>query len=98
MIRHVLLFRFKPGTSPQSIEKVRAAFKTMPSKVAGVIDVEWGENDSPENKNRDFTHCILMTFADENERDNYLPHPQHSALKEIFDPVLEDIIVLDYSL
>jgi len=98
MIRHVLLFRFKPGTSSQSIEKVRAAFKTIPSKVAGVIDVEWGENDSPENKNRDFTHCILMTFADENGRDNYLPHPQHSALKEIFDPVLEDIIVLDYSL
>jgi len=98
MIRHVLLFRFKPGASYQSIEKVRAAFKTMPSKVGGVVDVEWGENNSPENKNRGFTHCILMTFADEIERDNYLPHPQHSALKEIFEPILEDIVVLDYSL
>ena len=98
MIRHVLLIRFKPGTPPQSIERIRAAFKSMQSRVDGVVDVEWGENDSPENKSKGFTHCILMTFADENARNNYLPHPQHSALKEIFDPILEDIIVLDYGL
>ena len=98
MIRHVLLIRFKPDTPPQSIERIRTVFKSMPSRVDGVVDVEWGENDSPENKNKGFTHCVLMTFADENARNNYLPHPQHSALKEIFDPVLEDIIVLDYSL
>ena len=98
MIRHVLLVRFKPGASHQSIQTLQAAFKSMPSKVEGLVDVEWGENNSSENKNRGFTHCILMTFTDENGRNNYLPHPEHNALKKIFSAILEDIIVLDYSL
>nr|CAA6827664.1 MAG: Unknown protein [uncultured Thiotrichaceae bacterium] len=28
---------------------------------------------------------------------NYLPHPEHDALKAVFAPLLEDIVVLDYS-
>ncbi len=97
MIRHVLLVRFKTDATPQSLARLEAAFTEMPSKVDGLDAVEWGENNSPENKNKGYTHCILMTFADENARDNYLPHPLHSALKEIFRPLLDDIVVLDYS-
>ncbi|WP_028866163.1 Dabb family protein [Psychromonas aquimarina] len=98
MIRHVLLVRFKEDAQPQAIAELQAAFAAIPSKVQGVEAVEWGENDSPENKNRGFTHCILMTFADQKGRDNYLPHPEHEALKVIFRRVLDEIIVLDYSL
>ena len=28
---------------------------------------------------------------------NYLPHAEHEALKQVFIPLLEDIIVFDYS-
>ena len=98
MIRHILLVRFKPDASSQAISAVQAAFQSMPLKVEGIVDVEWGTNNSPENKNQGFTHCVLMTFSGEEERNNYLPHPEHNALKEIFIPVLDDIIVLDYSL
>ncbi len=96
MIRHVLLIQFKRGADPASIEAVKAAFLSIPAKIAGVVTVEWGENDSPELKNRDFTHCVFMTFADDAARTRYLPHPEHEALKSIFKPILEDIIVLDY--
>ena len=98
MIRHILFVRFKSDASLQSIEEVRVAFQAMPSKVEGIAEVEWGANNSPENKNRGFTHCIQMTFIDESARDNYLHHPEHDALKKIFAVVLDDIIVLDYSL
>ncbi|GAL21185.1 stress responsive alpha-beta barrel domain protein Dabb [Vibrio maritimus] len=39
-----------------------------------------------------------MTFRDEAGRQNYLPHPEHNALKKVFRPILEDIVVFDYSL
>jgi hypothetical protein len=58
----------------------------------------FSKNDSPENKNEGFTHCVLMTFIGEEGRKYYLPHPEHSALKGIFLPVLDDLIILDYSL
>jgi len=96
MIRHILLIKFKPNAEQSEIDKLRILFEQMPVKVEGVVGVEWGLNDSPENKNQGYTHSVLMTFADEAGRQNYLPHPEHDALKEVFRPLLEDIIVFDY--
>ncbi|QKF97990.1 Dabb family protein [Aeromonas hydrophila] len=98
MIRHILLIAFKPGTQPEQIDAVRAAFLAIPHQVSGVLAVEWGRDDSPEGRAEGFTHSVLMTFADEAARQRYLPHPDHDVLKAIFRPVLERIIVLDYTL
>lgn len=98
MVRHILLIRFNPQAGAQAIDAVKEAFDAIPSKIEGVESVEWGENDSPENKNKGFTHCVLMTFTDDAARNRYLPHPAHEALVAIFRPTLEDIIVFDYSL
>ncbi|HHQ4713325.1 Dabb family protein [Aeromonas veronii] len=98
MIRHILLIAFKPDAQPAQIDAVRTAFLAIPHQVSGVTAVEWGENDSPEGRDGGFTHSVLMTFADEAARQRYLPHPDHDALKAIFRPVLERIIVLDYTL
>jgi len=97
MVRHILLIRFKPEATAEAIDAVEAAFLAIPSKIEGVDSVEWGENDSPENKNEGFTHCVLMTFTDDAARSHYLPHPEHKALVSIFRPTLDEIIVFDYT-
>ncbi|PWI33442.1 stress protein [Vibrio albus] len=96
MIRHILLIKFKASSDQTEIDKLRSLFEAMPAKVDGVVSVEWGINDSPEVKNQGYTHSVLMTFADETGRQNYLPHAEHEALKQVFRPLLEDIIVFDY--
>lgn len=98
MIRHILLIKFKPTALESEVVKLRALFESMPSTIEGVVSVEWGENDSPEGKNQGYSHSVLMTFADEEARERYLPHPAHKALKVVFRPLLEDIIVFDYTL
>lgn len=98
MIRHILFIRFHSSAARPQIDAVRQAFLNIPQQIEGVLSVEWGKNDSPEGKNAGFTHCVLMTFADDAARSRYLPHPAHEALKAIFKPVLRDIIVLDYTL
>ncbi len=97
MIRHILLITFIDSALPEQILAVRAAFLQIPGQIEGITGVEWGVNDSPEAKNAGFTHCVLMTFADEVARQRYLPHPAHDDLKVIFQPILRDIIVLDYT-
>ncbi|WGV97870.1 Dabb family protein [Vibrio sp. YMD68] len=98
MIRHILLIKFKDSSPCSEIEKLKGLFASMPEKVEGVVSVEWGINDSPEDKNKGYTHSVMMTFADEAGRQNYLPHPEHEALKQVFRPLLEDIVVFDYTL
>src|SRR5690554_800033 len=96
MIRHILLIKFKPEVTGPEIEDVRALFESMTTAVEGVEAVEWGLNDSPEGLNQGFTHAVLMTFADEQARQRYLPHPEHDALKAEFVPLVADIVVFDY--
>ncbi|MBV7296593.1 Dabb family protein [Enterovibrio paralichthyis] len=97
MIRHVLLVKFKPSCNEADLEEIREEFESMTERVDGVQAVEWGENDSPEGKNQGFTHVVVMTFSDEDARQCYLFHPEHDALKEVFVPHIEDIIVVDYT-
>lgn len=97
MIRHILFITFTDSALPEQILAVRTAFLQIPARIEGVTSVEWGVNDSPEEKNAGFTHCVLMTFADEAARQRYLPHLAHDDLKVIFRPILREIIVLEYT-
>lgn len=98
MIRHILLIKFKETAEASKIEELRALFESMPAKVEGVEAVEWGLNDSPEGLNKDYSHAVVMSFADDAARQHYLPHPEHEALKEVFIPLIDDIVVFDYSI
>jgi hypothetical protein len=98
MVRHILLMKFKSKASPKQIQEVLEDFESIPTKIDGISDVEWGENNSPEKLNDDYSHCIQITFTNEKGRQNYLPHPEHETLKKKFTDVLEKIVVFDYSI
>ena len=65
-LRHVVLFKFKEGTTPTDIQKVEAAFVALPSKITEIKDFEWGLNNSPEGLDKGFTHCFFLTFDSPN--------------------------------
>jgi hypothetical protein len=58
--------------------------------------MEWGTNNSPENLNKGFTYCVLITFLSEEDRAIYLPHPDHKAFGEFLGSDIEDVFVVDY--
>lgn len=97
MIRHILFIKFKASVTAEQIAEVKTLFQSM-AKIDGVEGVEWGVNDSPEGLDKGYTHVVLMTFASEASREAYLPHPDHEALKAVFVPLVDDIVVLDYTL
>ncbi|WP_052188129.1 Dabb family protein [Cellulophaga sp. Hel_I_12] len=96
LLRHVVLFQFKKGTSSEKIKEIEAAFHELPSKISEIYSYEWGLNNSPENLNKNFTHCFFLTFQSEADRATYLPHPDHKAFGALLTPFLEDVLVVDY--
>ena len=96
MLRHVVLFKFKDGSSAADVKKVEDAFRELPPKVKEIKDLEWGTNNSPENLAQGFTHCFFLSFASEKDREIYLPHPAHKAFGEVLKPHLEKVLVIDY--
>ena len=96
VLRHVVMFKFKEGTSKDDIRKVQEAFSALPSKIPQIASYEWGTNNSPEGLDKGFTHIFFLTFKSEEDRAAYLPHPDHKAFGDVLGPHLDDVLVLDY--
>lgn len=97
VLRHVVLFKFKDESSEQDVNKLNEAFNALPQSIPVIKDFEWGINDSPEDFHQGFTHCYLLTFDSEEDRDSvYTPHPQHQAFVASLQDHLEKVFVVDY--
>lgn len=96
VLRHVVLFKFKEGTSEENLTKILTAFSELPSKIPQIKSYEWGLNNSPEGLEKGFTHCFFLTFNSEEDRAIYLPHPDHKAFGALLGPHLADVLVVDY--
>ena len=97
LLRHVVIFKFKDEASEEDVNRLNKSFNALASEISVVKDFEWGINDSPEDFHQDFTHCYLLTFESEEDRDNiYTPHPKHQAFVKSLGPHLEKVFVVDY--
>jgi hypothetical protein len=96
--RHVVFFKFHDNTSKERVELIVEAFRTLCVELPFIRDFEWGQNSSPENLNEGYTHCFIVTFANEKDRDTYLPHPSHQAFcRNHLDENLEKVCVVDFT-
>ena len=96
--RHVVLFQFRPTASDPAIRMVETEFASLAAKLPFVVGFEGGRNSSPENLNLGFTHCFIVSFASPEDRDTYLPHPDHQAFcRKYLDPNIEKVCVVDFT-
>jgi hypothetical protein len=95
-VHHVVCFKFKSTASPQDIKKVEEAFAALQDKIPGIESLKWGTNVSKEQRNKGFTHCFILTFKTEKERDSYIEHPEHKAFASLVSPLVDDVFVVDF--
>jgi hypothetical protein len=93
---HVVSLKFKPGATPEQIALVEKSFEGLKQKVPGIKSLKWGTNVSPEKHDKGFTHCFVLTFASDKDRDAYLVHEDHKAFGAVLKPVMEDVFVIDF--
>ncbi|MCC6796732.1 MAG: Dabb family protein [Candidatus Hydrogenedentes bacterium] len=96
VFRHVVLFKFKAGTSDADIEKVRTAFHNLKNGIPTVRNIESGRDVSTEGLQQGFTHCFIVTFENAAGRDTYLKHPIHDEFVKLAGPHLEQALVVDF--
>lgn len=95
-VQHVVSFKFKSTASAEDIKKIETSFAALKKKISQIKSLEWGTNVSPEKLNKGFTHCWVLTFNSEKDRDIYLKHPDHEAFAKSVGPVIDDVFVIDF--
>ncbi len=95
-LQHVVSFKFKSTAAPDDIKKVETAFRALKEKIPQVVKLEWGTNISKENLDKGFTHCFILSFKNEKDRDAYISHAEHKDFVKLVGPVLEEAFVIDF--
>ncbi len=95
-LRHVVMFKFSDKATPASIQKIESAFAALPQKIKEIKGLEWGINSSPEKLNQGLTHCFILTFTSDKDRDAYLVHPAHKEFGKSLGSDVEKVTVLDF--
>lgn len=96
LLRHVVMFKFKPEVTPAQLDEINRAFQNLKVVIPEIRDFERGLNNSPENHAKGFTHGYLLTFASEADRDAYLPHPEHKKFGALLGGKIDDVFVVDF--
>jgi hypothetical protein len=94
--RHrLLLLKFKPSASSDTISQVEQIFYSLKNKVSGMDQVVWGKNLSAGDDIK-FSHSVTLSFSSEQAIHDYELHPEHLALKEIAGPIIADFFQMNY--
>jgi len=96
VLKHIVSFKFKDEVDSQQVSSIIEAFEELQSQIPEIQAFEWGINNSPEGLNKGMTHCFVLTFKNEVDRDIYLPHPAHKAFIDEHGPKVADVFVIDY--
>ena len=96
MLRHVVAFKFKPDVSAQQMQQATKDFLALKGKVPQIIAIEGGPDVAYQKKTGKFTHCFIVTVKDERQLAAYGIHPDHKAFSKSVDPLLAEVMVVDY--
>lgn len=95
-LRHVVAFKFKPEVSTEQMQKATEDFHALKEKIPQIIEFEGGPDLYFQKKSRKFTHCFIVTVKNEKDLATYGAHPDHKAFSKSVDPLLAEVMVVDY--
>ena len=95
MIRHVVLWRLKPG-SGDTARLIRDALQAQRGRIPGLVAVEVGKNFGTSRRSVDL--ALICDFESREALAGYHRHPAHLETRAIVDPLIEDHWIADYEL
>lgn len=80
MIRHIVLTKFKPGTSENTIAGIYKGLSALSEKLPGAGGFTGGRSQSPEQIERGYMHGFVIDFDSWDALKNYADNTEHQAL------------------
>jgi hypothetical protein len=93
-LQHVVAFSYKPEITKEQQQKVKQAFYALQNDIPQIEAFEGGEDINPGRKK--FTQCFVVSVKNEHDLNAYGSHPKHKAFSAMVDPMLAEVMVIDY--
>lgn len=96
-LRHVVVFRFAPGTPQSDVETLHRALMSLPHEIPEILSYRGGIDMALSDTTWDY--ALVADFASEEEYRAYARHPAHLAVIErCVAPIAEQIVRVQHRL
>ncbi|WP_404478861.1 Dabb family protein [Novosphingobium sp. BL-52-GroH] len=97
MLTHLVLARWKPGTTPDQIAAIKAKAPVLLG-IEGVESVELHANLGLAQPafGRGIQSILIVRMRDRATLDRYGPHPLHAELGAVLMPNVDELTITDY--
>jgi hypothetical protein len=96
MIRHAVLFRFKPDFPPADRQAWIDGLNRMDGNIPGLLHLTHGPDVM--GSERSFDYAIVADFESEEDVAVYNTHPLHEPLKKYSFPNSDQVLSVDFHL
>lgn len=87
-IRHVVLMKFREGTSPEAVTALTEGLRALPALIPELVDYKVGPDLDLAEDSWDF--AVSADFASVDDFRTYREHPEHVAvIQELIAPHVE---------
>ncbi|HEY8346170.1 MAG TPA: Dabb family protein [Symbiobacteriaceae bacterium] len=95
MVEHIVIFKMKPGTTPEQEQQLIEKLKALKDRIPSIVDLSAGRTFTPE-RGQGFTVGLVVRFRDRAGLEEYQPHPEHVKVKEYIAQICESVLAIDY--
>jgi hypothetical protein len=100
-LNRIILLKFEDGLSPEKIKELTDGIVQLKHKIPAVASLNVFPNTNTDRNyyvSKGFTHVVLVTFRNADDRAAFLASPIHKAYEtKILVPRLKDFLVVEYN-
>ena len=95
MLDHIVLFKFKPETTHDEVNKLTSQLLGLQKNIPEIISITTGKNFSERSKG--YQQGLVVRLKNKTDLKIYQEHPSHQqVLENWIKPLTEDILAVDY--
>ncbi len=94
MLKHIVLFKFKPGTKDADIINAEKGLAGLPARISEIKRYEFGQDVVQSDRSYDF--ALVSEFDDLEALKRYRMHPYHLAVVNQLGMISDSIIAVDF--
>ena len=94
MVKHTVLWKFRPEVRAEACEKLRAAFESLRGRIPGLLSLEARANENAAETTVDFS--LRTEHATWKDLEVYQKHPKHLEIVGYVRSVATERRAIDY--
>ena len=94
MLTHLVMFKFKPDTTPEEVQQLADGLGALPEAIDDIREFRFGKDVLRSERSYDFG--LVSSFDNLDALQRYQVHPEHQKVVAHVKTIAENVVAVDF--